>query len=117
MQEIHGLGMATGEYIVFLDGDDYLADGDVLSKLDRLIGEDKPDVVYMGFKIEGDREELVIPTEETCTKTYKAALDKYPNVWSKCWRREFLKENKLHILDFFLKVLLQHLLYFQLMLL
>ena len=94
-QEIHGLGMATGEYIVFLDGDDYLADGDVLSKLDRLIGEDKPDVVYMGFKIEGDREELVIPTEETCTKTYKAALDKYPNVWSKCWRREFLKENNI----------------------
>ena len=87
--------MATGEYIVFLDGDDYLADGDVLSKLDRLIGEDKPDVVYMGFKIEGDREELVIPTEETCTKTYKAALDKYPNVWSKCWRREFLKENNI----------------------
>ena len=49
----------------------------------------------MGFEIEGDRYELVIPTEETCTKTYKAAQDKYPNVWSKCWRSEFLKDNNI----------------------
>ena len=84
------LEIAQGEYIVFLDGDDYLADNNVLEKLDNLIGSDTPDVVYLGFKIGGDREELVIPTPETCTKTYKAAIDKYPNPWSKCWRREFL---------------------------
>lgn len=91
-----GLKVATGEYIVFLDGDDYLASDDVLEKLDRLIGEDQVDVIYLGFKIEGDREELVMPTEETCTKTYKAAADKYPNPWSKCWRREFLEENNIN---------------------
>ena len=86
---------AKGEYIVFLDGDDYLASSDVLEKLDNLIGEDKTDVVYLGFKIEGNREELVIPTEETCNKTYKAATDKYPNVWSKCWRKGLLDENNI----------------------
>ena len=80
------LQVASGEYIIYLDGDDYLAKDNVLQRLNDLIGEDKPDIVYLGFKIEGDREELVIPTEETCTKTYKAAIDKYPNVWSKCWR-------------------------------
>jgi len=90
------LKIAQGEYIVFLDGDDYLAGDDVLEKLDKVIGEDKVDVTYLGFKIEGDREELVIPTEETCTKTYKAAADKYPNPWSKCWRRKFLEENNIY---------------------
>lgn len=92
--------ISKGEYILYLDGDDYLADRDVLEKLDNLIGKDKTDVVYMGFKIEGDREELVIPTEETCKKTYKAAIDKYPNVWSKCWRSEFLKENNIVFPDY-----------------
>lgn len=87
-----GLNVAKGEYIIFLDGDDYLADNDVLEKLDKLIGKDEVDVTYLGFKIEGDREELVIPTKEICTKTYKAAKDKYPNVWSKCWRRKFLED-------------------------
>lgn len=90
-----GLSIAKGEYILFLDGDDYLAADDVLEKLDKLIGSDKTDVTYLGFKIEGDREELVIPTEETCTKTYRAASDKYPNPWSKCWRGKFLEENNI----------------------
>lgn len=90
-----GLAVAKGEYIVFLDGDDYLAEDDVLEKLDKLIGEDEVDVTYLGFKIEGDREELVMPTEETCTKTYKAATDKYPNPWSKCWRRKYLEDNNI----------------------
>ena len=89
------LDAATGEYIIFLDGDDYLSNEGVLEKLDKVIGEDKIDVVYLGFKIEGNREEIVIPTQETCTKTYKAATDQYPNVWSKCWRRNFLEENKI----------------------
>ena len=87
------LAIAKGKYILFLDGDDRLADKDVLEKLDNLIGTEDIDVIYLGFKIEGDREELVIPTEKTCTKTYKAATDKYPNPWSKCWRKAFLDEN------------------------
>lgn len=90
-----GLKIAVGEYIIFLDGDDYLAEDDVLEKLDKLIGEDEIDVTYLGFKIEGDREEYVIPTKEQCTKTYKAATDKYPNVWSKCWRKDFINENNI----------------------
>lgn len=94
-----GLEVAKGEYIVFLDGDDYLAADDVLEKLDKVIGEDETDVIYLGFEIEGDREELVIPTEETCTKTYKAAQDKYPNPWSKCWRRKFLEENTINFIE------------------
>lgn len=94
------LEIAKGEYIIYLDGDDYFASKDVLEKLNNLIGNDKPDIIYLGFEIEGDRSELVIPTEETCTKTYKAAMDKYPNVWSKCWRSEFLKDNNIIFPDY-----------------
>ena len=89
------LAVAKGEYIVFLDGDDSIASDNVLERLDMLIGQDKTDVIYLGFQIGGDREELVIPTEETCTKTYKAAMDKYPNPWSKAWRKEYLDENNI----------------------
>ncbi len=95
-----GLAKATGEYIVFLDGDDYLADNDVLEKLDKVIGEDKTDVIYLGFEIEGNRRELVIPKEEKCTKTYKAAEDKYPNAWSKCWRRDLLERNNIRFPEY-----------------
>ena len=91
-----GLSVAKGEYIIFLDGDDYLAEDNVLERIDKLIGKDEIDVTYLGFKIEGDREELVLPTEEICTKTYKAAKDKYPNVWSKCWRRKYRCHYKCH---------------------
>ena len=49
----------------------------------------------LGFQITGDRYELVMPTEETCTKRYKVAIDKYPNPWSKCWNRAFLEKNKI----------------------
>lgn len=90
-----GLQVASGEYILYLDGDDYLAEDNVLERLNSLIGEDKPDVVYLGFKMEGTKNDLVIPTEETCTRKYKIALDKYPNAWSKCWRNEFLKEHNI----------------------
>ena len=84
------LNIAKGQYVLFLDGDDYLAADDVLEKLNTVIGNDEPDVVYLGFQIDGNRKEVVLPTPETCTKTYKVAVDKYPNPWSKCWRREHL---------------------------
>lgn len=90
-----GLEIARGKYILFLDGDDQFADENVMEKLDNLINNEDIDVIYLGFKIEGDREELVIPTEKTCTKTYKAATDKYPNPWSKCWRKDYLFENNI----------------------
>lgn len=90
-----GLNIAKGEYIIFLDGDDCFADDTVLEKLDRLIDRDIVDVTYLGFEIEGTKKEIIIPNEENCTKTYKVAIDKYPNVWSKCWRKEFLDNNKI----------------------
>ena len=94
-----GLDKANGEYVIFLDADDYLYADDVLTKVDKLIGEQNIDVVYMGFKIGGNRDEIVIPTPETCTREYKAGGDIYPNVWSKCWNLEFLNKNKIRFVE------------------
>lgn len=94
-----GLNNAIGEYVIFLDADDYLHDEGVLNKLDKLIGDNNIDVVYMGFKFGGNRDEIVIPTEETCTRLYKAGKDIYPNVWSKCWNREFLNKNNIRFVE------------------
>ena len=94
-----GLDHANSEYIIFLDADDYLYDSTVLGKVDKLLGDKTVDVVYMGFKIGGNRDEFVIPTEETCTKEYKAGEDIYPNVWSKCWNLEFLNKNNIRFVE------------------
>lgn len=94
-----GLDIASGEYVVFLDADDYLYANDVLSKVDKLIGDKTIDVVYMGFKIGGNRDEIVLPIPETCTREYKAGGDIYPNVWSKCWNLDFLNKNKVRFVE------------------
>lgn len=94
-----GLDVANGEYIIFLDADDYLYANDVLTKINQLIGEQTVDVVYMGFQISGNRQELVIPTPETCTREYKAGGDIYPNVWSKCWNLNFLNKNQIRFVE------------------
>lgn len=90
-----GVKKATGEYIIFLDGDDYLNNKNVLNKLDKLIEQNTPDVIYLGFELTGKKEGFIIPTQENCTKEYRIAGDRYANAWSKCWKRSFLIENKL----------------------
>ena len=43
-----GIEAAKGKYILFLDGDDFLYDDNVLEKLDNLIGDKTVDVIYDG---------------------------------------------------------------------
>lgn len=86
-----GLSVAKGEYVLFIDGDDYLNNEYVLEKLDNLIGKQQVDLIYMGFELKGNRYELVVPTKEN----YRMLEEKYPNIWSKCWNRSFLEKNNM----------------------
>lgn len=95
-----GIKFATGEYIIFLDADDYLADENVLKNIDKTIGEDLPDVVYLGFRTSGkDASEEWIPNEENSTFKGRTRNWKYENVWDVCWNLKFLKENKLEFIE------------------
>lgn len=91
-----GIKVARGEYIVFLDSDDYLNNNEVLEKLDKLIGKQTVDVIYMGFVSVGKKEFSVIPTKETCNRSYRISGDRYTNAWSKCWNTQFLLKNNLY---------------------
>jgi hypothetical protein len=44
----HGLRVATGDYIVWIDGDDVLLEG-ILARLDQAITEQQPDVIACDF--------------------------------------------------------------------
>lgn len=90
-----GIEVANGEYIIFLDGDDFLNNDNVLEKLDHLIGNQEIDVIYMGFEIIGKKKGKIIPSFDNCTKEFRIAGDRYTNAWSKCWRREFIVEKNI----------------------
>lgn len=89
------MDIAKGEYVIYLDGDDYLNNNEVLYKIDKLIDIQKPDIVYLGFEITGAKQDIVIPQKSNCNKMHRIAKDKYANVWSKCWNREFLEKYNL----------------------
>ena len=90
-----GIEKAVGEYIVHLDGDDTLYEKTTLERIDSLIGEDKPDIIYLGFKDVGGYNKTHLSTAENSTKEARLTCDINFSVPSKCWRREFLLENNI----------------------
>lgn len=90
-----GISTATGEYIIFLDSDDYLYDENVLEKLNKTIGNENIDIVYSGFEARGARNFSFIPTKEQCEKEYRLAKNKYISVCAGCWSRELLNKHNI----------------------
>ena len=94
-----GIEQAAGEYIIFLDADDYLANENTLRDINNVIGQDEPDIVYLGFKIIGKLQEEWIPTIENSTLAQRAKNWKYENVWDVCWNRTFIENQKLRFVE------------------
>lgn len=90
-----GIKKSSGEYIVHLDGDDALYENTTLEKIDELIGADKPDIVYLGFKDVGGFNKVHLSTAENSTKEARLTCDINFSVPSKCWRREFLEQENI----------------------
>lgn len=59
---------ASGEYIIFLDGDDTLYDNKTLLKIDKELGNDNPDIMYLGFEDVGQGNKERISTKENSSK-------------------------------------------------
>lgn len=90
-----GIAMAQGEYIVHLDGDDSLYEPTTLEKIDQLIGQDEPDIIYLGFQDVGGFNKTHLSTAENSTKEARITCDINFSVPSKCWRREFVQSNNI----------------------
>ena len=94
-----GIAKAQGEYIVHLDGDDALYENTTLEKIDKLIDNDTPDIIYLGFKDVGGLNKVPLSTAENSTKEARLTCDINFSVPSKCWRREFLLENNIKFME------------------
>lgn len=94
-----GIEKATGEFIIHLDGDDTLFEDTTLEKIHSLIGEEKPDIIYLGFKDVGGYNKIHLSTAENSTKKARLTCDINFSVPSKCWRREFLLENNIKFIE------------------
>lgn len=90
-----GLQYATGEYIIFLDGDDKLYDNQVLDKIDKLIDDKKYDVVYLGYQDLGNSDKMRVSNNSNSTKEARIICDVTFSVSSRCWNREFIEKNNM----------------------
>lgn len=86
------VGMAKGEYVAFIDNDDYI-DKDYLEKLLPRSGED---VVISGYRRPDENGKIV---QKMKLKNVVWSKFTNPTPWAKVYRRDFIYENKIKFLD------------------
>lgn len=81
-----GIDIATGEYIILLDSDDYLYKNDVLEKLDRELNNE--DIVFVKYKQVLGKEEKVIQENNTNTLEKQIYESSHFCCTLKCFKKE-----------------------------
>lgn len=95
-----GLAAATGDYVLFLDGDDY-ADSALVQRIDQHTGEREPDILCWGYSlVREDKSTIVSFISSSGDTTGSEALKnifvhKTLRIWtgSVAFRRDFLLKN------------------------
>ena len=93
---------ATGEYIIYLDGDDTLYENTTLEKIDKVLSRNTPDICYFGVQYveeETGKTKVYIPNEDNSCKKARILCDMHFAVSSKCWRRKFLQDNNITFIE------------------
>lgn len=78
-----GIDMAKGDWLLFVDDDDEWISNEQLEQLSHYLDDDI-DIVAMSFKWQ-----MSDGTERYCRPLDNSGF-LFPNVWSKCFRREFV---------------------------
>lgn len=100
-----GMDAAHGEYILFIDSDDWL-DLTACEKLLNKAKEDDADVVfYSAYQVDGDKkremENICEVSHPLKQKDREILLEKtLPSTWSKLWRLRFMAGNRIRFPDF-----------------
>ena len=74
-----GLDVADGEWILFMDDDDWWMDSIVFEEIARHAGKQDEDILAFGFYWKGHGSHMNKPDQL------------YTAVWNKAWRREFIE--------------------------
>lgn len=95
-----GLDIATGDYIIFVDSDDYI-ERDTCQKIAQCINQLNPDIVIGGAAVEGGKCNLnhpiftgTISGKEYLLQAYKEKIAPMA-AWLNIYRRDFLNQNHL----------------------
>lgn len=96
-----GLDIASGEYLLFVDADDYLCSETALSNLnDKLIQNSEPDILMFGSVINyKDKNEIskkkikLLPNKRQENKKYQLNRKSISFVWPLCMKRELIEKN------------------------
>lgn len=94
-----GCKKAKGEYILYLDADDTLYNNNTLEKINEIMSKSQYDIGYFGVCYIGGENRVYLPNSENSTKQARILCDMHFAVSSKCWRRDFLKENDITFVE------------------
>lgn len=97
-----GIEHAKGEYILFVDSDDYVADN-YFAAISAAVKDTSPDLLLFGYCNLGDKSaewstgEFYESTETGVAKQVSSALRRYlfSSLWNKVFKREIINEYKL----------------------
>lgn len=81
----YGIDQAKGEWLLFMDDDDWWLHEYVLYTLEDQVGNKNEDIFCFGFVWKHKGIALPLGNEGRL----------FPSVWNKCWRREFVIKNNL----------------------
>ena len=77
-----GMNVAQGEYILFMDSDDWFLHEYVFTQLDQKLKEESPDILAFSFIFKN----WMYATPRGLKGGY------WPAVWNKCWKTSFAKQ-------------------------
>jgi len=93
-----GIDLARGNYLLFVDSDDLLADGALQALAERIASTGSPDAVMFGFTrtypdgsaVPDARSQWLAPEASLRAEERPELLEIFPSAWNKACRRDYL---------------------------